>query len=73
MLQFLFGLNGLPLAVLAMVVVVMVEVIAALPVGTNALIFAQRHNSLQAELTAATVFSATALLFTAPLWLLMLG
>ena len=51
----------------------MVVVIAALPVGTNALIFAQRHNSLQAELTAATVFSATALLFTAPLWLLMLG
>jgi malonate transporter and related proteins len=59
------GLNGLPLAVVVMV--------AALPVGTNALIFAQRYNALQAEVTAAMVFSTVAFLFTAPLWLLALA
>lgn len=59
------GLNGLPLAVVVMV--------AALPVGTNALIFAQRYNGSQAEVTAAMVFSTVAFLFTAPLWLLVLS
>ena len=59
------GLNGLPLAVVVMV--------AALPVGTNALIFAQRYNAFQAEVTAAMVFSTLAFLFTAPLWLLVLS
>jgi malonate transporter and related proteins len=59
------GLNGLPLAVVVMV--------AALPVGTNALIFAQRYNSLQGEVTAAMVFSTLAFLLTAPLWLLVLN
>jgi len=60
-----FGLNGLPLAVVVMV--------AALPVGTNALIFAQRYNSLQSEVTTAMVFSTLAFLFTAPMWLLVLS
>ena len=59
------GLIGLPLAVVVMV--------AALPVGTNALIFAQRYNASQAEVTAAMVVSTTAFLFTAPLWLWVLG
>jgi malonate transporter and related proteins len=59
------GLNGLPLAVVVMA--------AALPVGSNALIFAQRYGSLQSEVTAATVFSTLAFLFTAPLWLLVLN
>jgi malonate transporter and related proteins len=59
------GLNGLPLAVVVMA--------AALPVGSNALIFAQRYDCLPAEVTAATVFSTMAFLFTAPLWLLMLN
>jgi malonate transporter and related proteins len=58
------GLNGLPLAVVVMA--------AALPVGSNALIFAQRYNSLQTEVTAAMVFSTVAFLFTAPGWLLVL-
>ena len=40
-----FGLSGLPLSVLVMM--------AALPVGSNALIFAQRYQTLQAEATAA--------------------
>ncbi len=59
------GLNGLPLAV--------VVVAAALPVGSNALIFSQRYNSLQTEVTAAAVFSTVAFMFTAPLWLLVLS
>ena len=60
-----FGLEGLPLSVLVM--------LAALPVGSNALIFAQRYNTLQAEATAAIVFSTLAFVLTAPLWLAVLG
>ncbi len=59
------GLNGLPLAV--------VVIVAALPVGSNALIFAQRYGTLQTEVTAATVFSTLAFLVTAPFWLLVLA
>jgi predicted permease len=60
-----FGLAGLPLSVLVMM--------AALPVGSNALIFAQRYKTLQAEATAAIVFSTLAFVLTAPLWLAVLG
>jgi malonate transporter len=60
-----FGLSGLPLSVLVM--------LAALPVGSNALIFAQRYRTLQAEATAAIVFSTLAFVITAPLWLAVLG
>jgi predicted permease len=56
-----FGLGGLPLAVLVMM--------AALPVGTNALIFAQRYDTLQAQATTAIVFSTLAFAATATLWL----
>jgi malonate transporter and related proteins len=59
-----FGLNGLPLAVVVMM--------AALPVGSNALIFSQRYETLEAEATAAIVFSTLGFLLTAPLWLAML-
>lgn len=59
-----FGLSGLPLSVLVMM--------AALPVGSNALIFAQRYHTLQAEATAAIVFSTLAFMATAPLWLAVL-
>jgi predicted permease len=59
-----FGLNGLPLSVLVMM--------AALPVGSNALIFAQRYRTMQAEATAAIVFSTLAFVLTAPLWLALL-
>ena len=41
--------------------------LAALPVGSNALIFAQRYKTLQAEATAAIVFSTLAFVLTAPL------
>ena len=56
-----FGLSGLPLAVLVMM--------AALPVGSNALIFAQRYDTLQAQATTAIVFSTLVFAATATLWL----
>jgi malonate transporter and related proteins len=60
-----FGLGGLPLSVLVM--------LAALPVGSNALIFAQRYRTLQGEATAAIVLSTLAFMLSAPLWLALLG
>ena len=59
-----FGLTGLPLAVVVMM--------AALPVGSNALIFSQRYQTLQSEASAAIVFSTLAFVATAPLWLAVL-
>jgi predicted permease len=61
----LFGINGVPLAVLVMM--------AAMPVGSNALIFAQRYGTLEAEATAAIVVSTFAFAITAPLWLALLA
>ena len=60
-----FGLTGTPLAVLVMA--------AALPVGSNALLFAQRYGTLEAENTAAIVASTVAFVATAALWLAVLG
>jgi malonate transporter len=60
-----FGLGGQPLAVMVMA--------AAAPVGSNALIFAQRYHALQTEATAAIVFSTLAFMLSAPLWLTVLG
>jgi predicted permease len=60
-----FGLTGLPLAVVVMM--------AALPVGSNALIFSQRYDTLQAEAAATTVFSTCAFVATGPLWLAILA
>jgi malonate transporter len=60
-----FGLRGLPLEVIVMM--------AALPVGSNALIFAQRYNALEAETTATIVFSTLGFALTAPLWLALLS
>ena len=56
-----FGLSGLALAVVVMA--------AALPVGNNALMFAQRYQALEAQTTTATVFSTLGFVATAPLWL----
>ena len=55
------GLTGLPLAIVVMM--------AALPVGSNALIFAQRYQTLPAETSTAIVVSTLAFVVTAPLWL----
>ena len=60
-----FHLTGIPLAVVVMM--------AAMPIGSNALIFAQRYHALEAETTAATVFSTLAFIVTAPLWLSVLA
>jgi predicted permease len=60
-----FGLTGLPLAVVVMM--------AALPTGSNALIFAQRYETLQAESTAAIVLSTAAFAATASWWLAVLS
>jgi len=60
-----FGLTGLPLAVIVMM--------AALPVGSNALIFSQRYETLEAEATAAIVFSTLGFVLTAWLWLAVLA
>ncbi len=59
------GLSGLPLAVLV--------VAAALPSGSNALIFAQRYRVLEGEATATIVLSTLGFLLAAPLWLLILA
>ncbi len=60
-----FGLAGLPLAVVVMM--------ASLPVGSNALIFSQRYAALEAEATAAIVFSTVAFVATASVWLAVLA
>jgi malonate transporter and related proteins len=60
-----FGLGGLPLAVMVMA--------AAAPVGSNALIFAQRYRAQEAEATTAIVFSTLAFMLSAPLWLTLLA
>jgi malonate transporter and related proteins len=59
-----FGLQGMPLAVMVMM--------AATPVGSNALLFAQRYETLEAEATASIVISTFAFVFTASLWLAVL-
>ena len=60
-----FGLAGVPLAVLVMM--------AALPVGSNALIFSQRYGTLEAETTVTILVSTVAFMVTATLWLALLG
>ena len=60
-----FGLSGLPLAVVVMM--------AALPVGSNALIFSQRYETLEAEATAVIVFSTLGFVMTASVWLAVLA
>ncbi|MCV2353534.1 AEC family transporter [Paucibacter sp. B2R-40] len=60
-----FGLAGLPLSVIVMV--------AALPTGSNALIFAQRYRCQEGETTAAIVASTLLFVLTAPLWLAVLS
>lgn len=60
-----FGLSGLPLAVLVL--------LASMPTGSNALIFAQRYDTLQREATAAIVVSTFAVALAVPLWLAVLA
>jgi malonate transporter len=50
-----------------------VVMMAALPVGSNALIFSQRYDTLQAETTAAIVISTVGFVATASFWLAVLA
>ena len=59
-----FGLRGLPLQVLVMA--------AALPVGNNALMFAQRYRTLEAETASAMVLSTLGYACTIAFWLAVL-
>jgi len=59
-----FGLSGLPLQV--------VVAMAALPAGSNVLIFAQRYATLEAEANATIFFSTLAFVVTAAFWLAVL-
>jgi predicted permease len=58
------GLGGVPLAIVVMM--------AAAPVGSNALIFAQRYQTLPGEVSTAIVLSTLAFVATAPLWIAVL-
>jgi predicted permease len=60
-----FGISGLPLAVIV--------VMAALPVGSNPLIFAQRYRVLEGEVTATIVVSTVSFVATLALWLSLLA
>lgn len=60
-----FGLDGLALKVAVMM--------AALPAGTNALIFAQRYRTLEPEATAVIVISTALFALTATAWLMLLA
>ena len=62
--RFVLGLTGVPLAI--------VVLMAALPVGSNALIFAQRYQTLPGEVSTAIVLSTLAFVATAPLWIALL-
>lgn len=63
--HFVFRLEPLPLAVVVMA--------AALPPGSNALIFAQRYRTLETETAAATLLCTLAFALTAPLWAMVMA
>ena len=60
-----FGLSGLPLSI--------VVLMGGLPVGANALIFAQRYETHEAESATAIVISTFAYAVTLPAWLFVLS
>lgn len=59
-----FGLSGLPLSVAVLM--------AALPAGSNTLMFAQRYRTLEAEANAGIVVTTVVFVATASLWLAVL-
>jgi predicted permease len=60
-----FGLSGTPLAVIV--------IMAALPTGSNALIFAQRYGTQQAQATATIVVTTVGFVASASVWLVVLA
>jgi predicted permease len=63
--RWLLGVHGLPLDVAVLA--------AAAPVGSNALLFAQRYRTLEGEASTAIVLSTPAYALTLPLWLAVLA
>lgn len=63
--HWVFGVTGTPLRVAV--------VCAALPVGSNPLLFAQRYRVLEGRTTAAVVVSTLAFAVTLPAWLVLLS
>lgn len=63
--HYLLHLEGVQLAV--------VTLGAALPCGSNTLMFSQRYQTLEAETSAAIVMSTVGFAVMAPLWLMVLG
>ena len=63
--HWVFGLEALPLTVVVMA--------AALPSGSNPLLFAQRYQVLEAETTSAIAVSTLGFMLTAPLWLALVA
>jgi predicted permease len=61
----LYGLSGLPLSVVVMA--------AALPIGNNALLFAQRYQTMATPVAAAIVLSTALYVLSLPLWLWLLS
>ena len=49
------------------------QMAAAMPVGTNPLLFAQSYRTQKAQTTAAIVISTLAFVVIAPMWLMVLG
>ena len=60
-----FGLRGMPLGVLVMM--------AALPVGSNALLFAQRYGVFRSQAMVSIVVSSAAFTLSAAFWLAVLA
>ena len=63
--RWVFDLHGRPLHVVVLA--------AALPVGSNALLFAQRYGTLEGETSTAIVLSTPIYALTLPLWLAILS
>jgi predicted permease len=59
-----FRLDGLALSVLVLA--------AALPTGSNAMLFAQRYQVREAEASTVIVLSTAGFMLSAPLWLTLL-
>jgi predicted permease len=60
-----FGLRGLALNVVVMM--------ASLPSGSNALLFAQRYRAAEVDVTAAMVVSTLLVALSTPLWMSVLA
>ncbi len=63
--RWIAGLHGVPLATIVLC--------AALPAGSNVLLFAQRYRTLEGEMSTTIALSTFAFVATAPFWLFVVG